>query len=83
VRVMAGQDGEPWFVAKDVAEALGIAWNGTKNIQHVPDDWRGVESVSTPRGNQAMAVLSGQGLYFFLGRSDKTKALTPPFFFSA
>ena len=75
VRVMTGRDGEPWFIAKDVAEALGIAWNGTRNIQHVPDDWRGVESVSTPSGIQAMAVLSEQGLYFFLGRSDKPKAL--------
>lgn len=69
------RDGEPWFVAKDVAEALDYAWAGIRNVQHVPEEWRGVESVSTPSGEQQMHVLSEQGLYFFLGRSDKPKAL--------
>jgi len=68
-------NGDPWFVAKDVAEALDYQWNGTKTIGHVPDEWKGVESDSTPRGKQEMLVLSEQGLYFFLGRSDKPKAL--------
>ena len=35
----------------------------------------GVSSVLTPSGTQNMAVLSEQGLYFFLGRSDITAAL--------
>ena len=69
------KDGEPWFVAKDVAEALGYVWEGTKSIKHVPEEWRGVYSVYTPSGNQNMAILSEQGLYFFLGRSDKPLAL--------
>ncbi|MDX9893895.1 MAG: phage antirepressor KilAC domain-containing protein [Desulfofustis sp.] len=68
-------DGEPWFVAKDVAETLGYKWNGNKTIGHIPEEWRGVESVSTPTGNQELIVLSEQGLYFFLGRSDKKAAL--------
>jgi prophage antirepressor-like protein len=69
------QDGEPRFVAKDVAEALGYVWNGTARIAHIPEEWRGVTSVVTPSGTQEMAVLSEQGLYFFLGRSDKPAAL--------
>lgn len=68
-------DGEPWFVARDVAEALDYVWNGTARIKHVPAEWRGVTSVVTPFGVQQLAVLSEQGLYFFLGRSDKPKAL--------
>lgn len=83
VRVVTRND-DPWFVAKDVAEALDYTWNATKTIGHVPEEWRGVESVSTPQKNQHgsqgeqvqdLAVLSEQGLYFFLGRSDKPKAL--------
>jgi hypothetical protein len=74
VRVIV-EKGEPWFVAKDVAEALGYTWNGTQRIEHVPEEWRGVISVVTPSGKQDMAVLSEQGLYFFLGRSDKAAAL--------
>jgi prophage antirepressor-like protein len=69
-------DGEPWWVAKDVAEALGYMWNGSARIEHVPKKWRGVTSVVTLRGDaQDMAVLSEQGLYWFLARSDKPAAL--------
>lgn len=75
VRVVPGPDGEPRWVAKDVAEALGYAWNGTARIEHVPGKWRGVTSVVTPSGQQEMAFLSEQGLYFFVCRSDKPAAL--------
>ena len=68
-------DGEPWFVAKDVAEILGYVWAGSATIRHVPEEWKGVNSVPTPYGVQEMALLSEQGLYFFLGRSDKPLAL--------
>ncbi len=68
-------DGEPWWVAKDVAEMLGYIWNGSSRIEHVPEKWRGVTSVVTPSGNQQMALLSEQGLYWFLARSDKPRAL--------
>lgn len=41
----------------------------------IPEEWRGVTSVVTPFGEQTMLTISEQGLYFFLGRSDKPKAL--------
>jgi prophage antirepressor-like protein len=69
------KDGEPFFVAKDAAEIIDIVWQGTKTISHVPAIWRGVSLVDTPSGTQEMAVLSEQGLYFFLARSDKPAAL--------
>jgi prophage antirepressor-like protein len=71
------RDGEPWFVAKDVLAALDYsgASNASRVIAHVPEEWRGVNPIHTPSGEQQMAVLSEQGLYFFLGRSDKPKAL--------
>ena len=76
VRTIMDDGGEPWFVAKDVALALGYQWNGFKNVQHVPEDWRRVESVSTlRRGEQEMLTLSEQGLNFFVLRSDKPAAL--------
>lgn len=68
------KDGEVWFVAKDVAVALDYTWSGNRTA-HVPEEWRGVTSVVTPSGEQEMQVLSEQGLYFFLGRSDKPKSL--------
>lgn len=75
IRIVVDDNGNLWYVAKDVAEALGYQWAGIRNVQHVPEEWRGVESVSTPSGTQEMWCLSEQGLYFFLGRSDKPLAV--------
>lgn len=75
VRVHVGENGEPWFVAKDVAVALGYNWGGSATIKHVPTEWMGVNSVLTPSGTQEMTCLSEQGMYFFVARSDKPKAL--------
>lgn len=75
VRTIMDDGGEPWFVAKDVALALGYQWNGAARIAHVPEDWRGVTSVVTPFGEQEMLTLSEQGLHFFVIRSDKPAAL--------
>jgi Prophage antirepressor len=75
IRVVTDGQGEPNWVAKDVAEALGYEWKGTSTISHVPQEWRGVYSVCTPSGVQEMITLSEPGLYFFLARSDKQRAL--------
>ena len=68
------RDGELWFVAKDVAEALGYTWHRGL-INHVPEEWKGVNPIDSPGGVQNMQCLSEQGLYFFLGRSDKDASL--------
>ena len=75
IRVIKDEQGDPWFVAKDVAEALGYVWNGSQMVTHVPEEWKGVRSVLTTFGAHEMIMLSEPGLYFFLGRSDKPGAL--------
>jgi prophage antirepressor-like protein len=78
VRVVE-QGGEPWFVGKDVAVALGYAEASVANLkalfQAVPDEWKGHKQIMTLGGEQDMLTISEQGLYFFLGRSDKPAAL--------
>src|SRR5699024_8420576 len=75
VRVVM-QDEDPWFVAKDVAVALGYAsTNMTTVFQAVPDEWKGSNRIATPGGEQEMLIISEPGLYFFLARSDKPTAL--------
>lgn len=74
VRVVTDDAGELWFVAMDVAETLGYSWQSNV-IAHVPSDWKGVKPINTPGGKQQMTVLTEQGLYFFLARSDKPNAL--------
>ena len=75
VRVIE-REGQPWFVAKDVAGALGYAEtsNAARLFSSVPDEWKGVKPIHTLGGEQEILCLSEQGLYFFLGRSDKPAA---------
>ena len=69
--------GELFFVARDILRALEYAddYNPSRAIQAVPEEWKGVHRMHTPGGEQEMLTLSEQGLYFFLARSDKPKAL--------
>ena len=64
---------EPRCVAKDVAKAIDLIWSCLATIRHVPAQWKGVRSVDTPFGQQEMAVLTEQGLYFFLTRATRRK----------
>lgn len=61
-------DGEPWFVAGDVAQVLGyrMASDMTRNVE---DDEKGTQIVRTPFGDQQMTVISEPGLYEAILRS--------------
>ena len=75
VRTIA-ENGEIWFVAKDVAQSLEYSsTNMTTIFSTVPEEWNGSKPIATLGGNQKLLMISEQGLYFFLGRSDKPKAL--------
>jgi len=66
-------DGEPWFVAADVAEA--IAYRDAHNMVRIlDDDEKGTHIVSTPSGSQEMLVINESGLYSAILRSRKPEA---------
>ena len=72
------EDGVIWFVAKDVLNALEYSETSTpaQVMQVVPDIWKGIKRIdSINRGEQNTLCITEQGLYFFLGRSDKKKAV--------
>lgn len=57
------RNGEPWFVGKDVATALGYS-NSRKGIaDHVDEEDKGVTYRYTPGGNQNMTIINESGLY--------------------
>ena len=56
-------DCEPWFVGKDVAEALGFTNPRDAISTHVFDEDKGVESIDTLGGKQKMTVVNESGLY--------------------
>lgn len=54
---------EPWFVGKDVAEALGYSNPRKAIIDHVDEDDKGVTKCDTPGGMQDLIVINESGLY--------------------
>lgn len=72
VRVIM-QNGEPWFVAKDVCSILEIA-NSRDAVASLDADEKGVATVDTPGGKQEMATVSESGLYALIFKSRKLEA---------
>lgn len=61
---MLDKDGEPWFVGKDVAEALGYSNTRDALERHVDeDDKNTVVNPDRKRGNPNMTIINESGLY--------------------
>lgn len=56
-------DGEPWFVGKDVAEALGYGNPRSAVSKRVEKEDRGVSKMETPSGIQNTTIINESGLY--------------------
>ena len=74
VRVIE-QDGEPWFVAKDVGEILGFS-NVRVEVSRLDDDEKGESQIVTPSngGYSKVNIISESGLYTLIMRSNKPEA---------
>ena len=78
LRTLTDKAGEPWFVAKDVCDILGIsnpsmavtALDKDEVAQIDPKDYLGSEN----RSNQAVNIVSEPGLYKLIMRSRKPEA---------
>lgn len=72
-------NGEPWFVAKDIASALDISWNG-KTLSSIPKEWQGMRKFHTPcgeyqgGGEQLLTVINESAMYKLVFRSNKPEA---------
>lgn len=73
VRVVT-QDGEPWFVASDIAKALEYR-DASNLVRGLDDDEKGTHNVSTLGGDQALSTINEAGLYAVLlkSRTERTK----------
>ena len=66
-------DGEPWFVAADVATMLGYRDAGNA-VRLLKDRERGTHRVSTPSGQQEVRIISEAGFYRLVMRSNRPEA---------
>lgn len=72
VRVI-NRNGEAWFIAKDVAAALGYS-HVPHALRILDDDEKDVHIVDTRGGNQEMAIINESGVYALVLKSRKPEA---------
>ena len=72
VRVVM-RDGEPWWVAADIAAILGLGRTHDA-VRSLDDDEKGAEKIRPPGGTQSLSVVSEPGLYSLVLRSNKPNA---------
>ena len=70
---MVDIDGEPWWVAKDVCDVLGIG-NVSQSLSYLDDDEKGIITNDTLGGAQKMSIINEPGLYSLMLRSRKDDA---------
>lgn len=75
VRVLIHDSGDPWWVARDVCDALGYS-NPRDVLQRLDDDEKGVASIDTPGGMQSVSIVNESGLYNLVLGSKKSEAKT-------
>ncbi|CAA2109003.1 hypothetical protein MBUL_04496 (plasmid) [Methylobacterium bullatum] len=70
------REGDPWFIAGDVAKILGyrIAPHLTRSLD---DDEKGIHLVDTLGGSQEVAIISEPGLYRAIIQRRASAKLTP------
>lgn len=73
VRILTDQNGEPWFVAADVAAVLEYG-EASAMTRHLDDDERGLSDWQTLGGRQELITINESGLYSAILRSSKPKA---------
>jgi prophage antirepressor-like protein len=67
------KDNEPWFVAKDVCDILGIK-NSRDSLKNLDDDEKGVDFTDTLGGKQEVNTVNESGLYNLIFKSNKEGA---------
>lgn len=73
VRVLTDGDGEPRWVAADVAKILEFT-EASAMTRHLDEDEKGLSSWQTPGGEQQMITITESGLYSAILRSRKPEA---------
>ena len=88
IRSITDDQGNPWFVAKDVFAALDITWKGSDSVQHLPENWvkgsgvmgplcdeKGVRKFRTLGGEQELITINEPAVYMIAFRSNKHEAI--------
>ena len=67
------KDGDPWFVAKDVCDILGID-NPSQAVGRLDDDENGITTIDTTAGHRELLTVNESGVYSLVFTSRKPEA---------
>ncbi len=73
IRLIQDEQGEPWWIAKDVCDVLELA-NVAMAVKGLDDDEKGISKVYTLGGEQELLTVNEPGLYSLVIRSNKPDA---------
>lgn len=73
IRVVKDEGGEPWFIAKDVCDVLGLS-NITEALRNLDGDELTSEILKSGNQGREMKLVSESGLYALVIRSNKPNA---------
>lgn len=73
IRVFKDDNGEPWWLAKDVCDALGIA-KTYQSVKSLDDDERLMPTLQVSGQSREVWLISESGLYTLILRSNKPEA---------
>lgn len=65
--------GDPWFVASDLAKALGYT-HTPHMVRNLQEDEKGVHIADTPGGEQNLNIVSESGMYAAIFKSRRAEA---------
>lgn len=74
VRTMTDEKGEPWFVGKDVADALGYEAARNAIAKHVDDEDKLTHQISASGQTRTMTIINESGLYSLVMSSQLESA---------
>jgi prophage antirepressor-like protein len=69
IRVIGTND-EPWFVAKDICDILGLT-NITNSLRNIPENWMTLQNVKSSYNSQNMILINEAAVYRLIMRSNK------------
>lgn len=69
------KDWELWFIAKDVATVLWLAWSWWKTLRKIPKEWVDYTPLWTQGGEQQSTIINEPWVYILTFRSNKELAV--------
>ncbi|WP_295539206.1 Bro-N domain-containing protein [uncultured Pseudacidovorax sp.] len=73
ITVITDEAGEPWFIAKEVADVLGYS-EASAMTRYLDEDEKGLSDWQTPGGRQRVITVNESGLYSAILRSERPEA---------